>query len=247
MPSERVTGVSLDIKRGEIVGIGGLAGQGKLGIANGVLGLYPTSGNVWFNGAPLPLNNPKSSLKRGIGFVSEDRKGTGLLLDESIEMNIAFGDMQVSDKFLCNLGFAKFKNKGLIRSHAEKMVCDLDIRCASTLQRAKALSGGNQQKVCLARALTQQPELLLISEPTRGIDIGAKKLILDMLLRFNREQNMTIVMTSSELAELKSICDRIVIVCEGKIAGILPPDAPDADFGLMMSGYGSRVLADSRA
>ncbi len=105
----------------------------------------------------------------------------------------------------------------------------------------RSLSGGNQQKVCLARALTQNPRLLLVSEPTRGIDIGAKKLILDLLLELNRKHNMTIIMTSSELAELRSICDRIVIVCEGRIEGILPPDASDTDFGLMMSGIQRRL------
>jgi simple sugar transport system ATP-binding protein len=244
MPGERVKGVTLDIKRGEIVGIGGLAGQGKLGIANGILGLYPSSGNVWFKGSRLPPNDPESSLKLGIGFVSEDRKGIGLLLDESIEMNMALGGMQINNDFLYSFGFVKFKNARAVRANAEKMVHDLDIRCASTLQHTKALSGGNQQKVCLARALTQKPELLLISEQTRGLDIGAKKLILDMLLKLNREQGMTIVMTSSELAELKSICDRIVIVCEGKIAGVLPPNAPDADFGLMMSGFDHEIFSN---
>jgi len=116
------------------------------------------------------------------------------------------------------------------------MIKDLDIRCTSAAQLAGALSGGNQQKVCVAKALSQNPRILLVSEPTRGIDIGAKKLILDLLLKLSEEQGMTIVMTSSELAELRSICDRIIIICEGKVAGELPPTAPDADFGLMMSG-----------
>ena len=116
------------------------------------------------------------------------------------------------------------------------MIKDLDIRCTSSLQPAGALSGGNQQKVCVARAITQRPKLLFVSEPTRGIDIGAKKLVLDLLLRLNEEYGMTVVMTSSELAELKSICDRIVIISEGRLRGELKPDAPDADFGLMMSG-----------
>jgi len=90
--------------------------------------------------------------------------------------------------------------------------------------------------VCVARALTQKPKMLFVSEPTRGIDIGAKKLVLDLLYKLSSESGMTIVMTSSELAELRSICDRIAIICEGKVAGILRPDAPAEDFGLMMSG-----------
>jgi len=116
------------------------------------------------------------------------------------------------------------------------MINDLDIRCTSSKQKVGSLSGGNQQKVCLARALTQNPKLLLVSEPPRGIDVGAKKLVLDLLKKLNEEQGLTIVMTSSELAELRSICDRIVIVCEGKVEGILPPDASNTEFGLMMSG-----------
>jgi simple sugar transport system ATP-binding protein len=119
------------------------------------------------------------------------------------------------------------------------MIGDLDIRCESEQQRTGKLSGGNQQKVCVARALTQNPKLLFVSEPTRGIDIGAKKLILDLLLRLSREQGMTIVITSSELVELCSICDRIAVICEGRVAGLLPPDANPVEFGLLMSGIES--------
>ena len=124
----------------------------------------------------------------------------------------------------------------MIREHANKMIEELDIRCTSPLQKTGSLSGGNQQKVCVARALTQNPKLRLVSEPTRGIDIGAKKLVLDLLKRLNQEMGMTIVMTSSELAELRSICDNIAIVCDGKVAGILKPTDSDTKFGLMMSG-----------
>ena len=233
MPSERVRGIDIKVRKGEIFGIGGLAGQGKLGIANGVLGLYEASGEVIFDGKHLPLNNTKQVLKSAVGFVSEDRKGVGLLLDEPIDDNIAFTDMSVHGNFL---NFMRLADKKAIRANARQMIKDLDIRCTSEKQHTGRLSGGNQQKVCVARALTQNPKLLFVSEPTRGIDIGAKKLILDLLLRLSREEGMTIVMTSSELAELCSICDQVAIVCEGKLAGILPPDATPAEFGLMMSG-----------
>ncbi|MDF2949201.1 MAG: sugar transporter ATP-binding protein [Sedimentibacter sp.] len=236
MPGERVKGINLEIKKGEIVGIGGLAGQGKLGVANGLMGIYPATGEVVFNGKKLQLNNPMASIESGLAFVSEDRKGVGLLLDESIEGNIVFSAMQVRNDFLNMVGPFRFKDSKKIRKHAKEMIKDLDIRCTSPLQNAGRLSGGNQQKVCVARALTLNPTLLLVSEPTRGIDIGAKKLVLDLLKKLNKDYGMTIVMTSSELAELRSISDRIVIVCEGKVEGVLPPDAPDADFGLMMSG-----------
>ncbi len=245
MPGERVKGIDLDIRKGEIVGIGGLAGQGKLGIANGVMGTYPTRGSVVFHGHELALNDPNTTIKSGIAFVSEDRKGVGLLLNESIELNIAFTAMQVSGKFMTKTLGMSFKNDKQIREHALKMIKELDIRCESPTQNTGSLSGGNQQKVCVARALTQEPTFLFVSEPTRGIDIGAKKLILDLLLKLNEELGMTIVMTSSELAELRSICDRIVIICEGKIAGVLPPDATDAEFGLLMSGSRAKTAEGS--
>ena len=245
MPGENVKGINLEVKKGEILGIGGLAGQGKLGIANGVMGIFPSKGEVVFNGKKLTLNDPKLSITAGLGFVSEDRKGIGLLLDESIELNIAFTAMQINNGFLTNIGIFKLRNSKEIRKHALKMIKDLDIRCISPTQATGRLSGGNQQKVCVARALTQNPTLLFVSEPTRGIDIGAKKLVLDVLLKLNQEYGMTIIMTSSELAELRSICDKIAIICEGKVEGVLSPLAPDADFGLMMSG--SRIRDEGRS
>jgi len=246
MPGERVKGVNLEVRTGEILGIGGLAGQGKLGIANGILGICPARGEVILDGKPLPLNNPHQVLKAGIAYVSEDRKGVGLLLNESIELNIGFTAMQIQNAFLNNYRLFKLINMKSLRANANKMIDDLDIRCTSPLQHVGRLSGGNQQKICVARALTQQPKMLFVSEPTRGIDIGAKKLILDLLYKLSSESGMTIVMTSSELAELRSICDRIVIICEGKVTGILKPDAPAADFGLMMSGIiGENRMADS--
>jgi len=236
MPGERVRGIDLEIRKGEILGIGGLAGQGKLGIANGILGIYPARGELILDGNPLPLNKPRQALSAGIAFVSEDRKGVGLLLDESIELNIAFTAMQIHNAFLKDYRFFKLIDKKALRNNANKLINDLDIRCTSSLQHVGRLSGGNQQKICVARSLTQNPKVLFVSEPTRGIDIGAKKLVLDLLYKLSSESGMTIVMTSSELAELRSICDRIAIICEGKLAGILKPDAPAADFGLMMSG-----------
>ncbi|HOR42042.1 MAG TPA: ATP-binding cassette domain-containing protein, partial [Atribacterota bacterium] len=111
-----------------------------------------------------------------------------------------------------------------------------DIRCTRPQQLTRQLSGGNQQKVCVARALGLDPEILFVSEPTRGIDVGAKKLVLDLLLKLNKELGMTIIMTSSELVELRSICDRIAIIFNGKVAGILKASSSDREFGLMMAG-----------
>lgn len=236
MPGEVVKGIDLEVKKGEILGIGGLAGQGKVGIANGIMGLYEATGEVTLRGKPLKLNDTREALKSGLAFVSEDRRGIGLLLDSSIEQNIVVTTMQIKEKFLFKIAFFNQINRKSIRTHALKMIDDLDIRCTGPHQLTRRLSGGNQQKVCIARALTLEPDVLFVSEPTRGIDIGAKKLVLDLLVKLNKELGMTIVMTSSELAELRTICDRIAIISEGKVEGILKPSASDRDFGLMMAG-----------
>jgi simple sugar transport system ATP-binding protein len=238
MPGETVKNVSFKVKRGEIFGIGGLAGQGKLGIPNGIIGLFAAGGEVLFNGKPLKLNSTHEALKSGLAFVSEDRRGVGLLLDEPIDWNIAFNAMQVHDKFLIKLlgGLIKWRDDRAMRKCARDYINALEIKCTSEKQLTRQLSGGNQQKVCLAKAFALEPSLLFVSEPTRGIDVGAKKLVLDALRRYNEENNTTIVMVSSELEELRSICNRIAIVSEGAVAGTLAPEAEAAEFGLLMSG-----------
>ena len=236
MPGEQVKGVDLDIRQGEILGIGGLAGQGKLGIPNGIMGLYDTTGEVKIAGRPVDLGKLGEALRNKVAFVSEDRRGVGLLLEESIEENIVFSALEVNNDFTKKIGFFRLYDSKKAKAYAQEMVERLDIRCTGIRQHAGRLSGGNQQKVCLARALALNPEILFVSEPTRGIDIGAKKLVLEYLTKLNREQGMTVIVVSSELVELRSICDRIAIVSDGKINGILAPDASDADFGLAMSG-----------
>ena len=239
MPGEIVRNVNLDVKKGEILGIGGLAGQGKLGIPNGIMGLYEAGGTVIFDGKEIPLNNPRHCLEANLAFVSEDRRGVGLLLDEPLEWNVAFPAMQIQGKCLKKLlgGLIKWRDEKAITDLTNKYIKELAIKCTSSKQKAKELSGGNQQKVCLAKAFALEPKFLFVSEPTRGIDVGAKALVLEALKRFNRENGVTVVMISSELEELRSICDRIAIVSGGKIAGILPATEPSEKFGeLMVSG-----------
>ena len=238
MPGETVRDVSFSVRQGEIFGIGGLAGQGKLGIPNGIMGLFAAGGGIWINGESLPTGNPRKILDAGTAFVSEDRRGVGLLLDESLEWNIAFGAMQIRGKYLARFfgGLFTLRDEKAMRRLAEEYIAKLEIKCTGSRQPAKELSGGNQQKVCLSKAFALEPKLLFVSEPTRGIDVGAKKIVLDTLRFYNRDRGTTIVMVSSELEELRSICDRIAIVAEGKIAGILPPGSPAAEFGLLMSG-----------
>jgi simple sugar transport system ATP-binding protein len=240
MPGEMVRGLDLDVRKGEMLGIGGLAGQGKIGIANGVMGLYPCRGKVLVNGEPLALNNTPLSIEHGLAFLSEDRRGVGLLLDSSIELNIVITAVHNQGKFLRKFGPFSQLDNATIRDHALKMTRDLDIRCTGPTQIVRRLSGGNQQKVCIARALALNPDILFVSEPTRGIDVGAKRLVLETLIDLNERLGMTIVMTSSELAELRSVCDRIAIVSHGVIAGILQPDDSDVNFGLLMTGQKHR-------
>lgn len=157
------------------------------------------------------------------------------MLDQSIEDNIVFSAMQINGDFLSSGPF-KLKHTRQIRQAAQQVMKELDIRATSSVQSVGTLSGGNQQKVCIARALALKPRFLFVSEPTRGIDIGAKQLVIQTLLKLNRELNLTIVMVSSELLELKSICDRIAIITEGKLAAMLSPSAGNEEFGLAMSG-----------
>ena len=236
MPGETVRNVTLDIKEGEILGIGGLAGQGKLGIPNGIMGLYEAGGTVELDGNTIPLNNPRKCLDASLAFVSEDRRGVGLLLDETLEWNVAFPAMQVQGKFLKNYlgGLVKWRDEKAIREVTERYIEELAIKCTGSKQKARELSGGNQQKICLAKAFALEPKFLFVSEPTRGIDIGAKELVLEALKKFNRESGVTVVMISSELEELRQICDRIAIVSGGRIAGIRPASDPSEEFGLLM-------------
>ena len=236
MPGEIVRNVNLDIKEGEILGIGGLAGQGKLGIPNGVMGLYEAGGTVEFDGKPIPLNDPRKCLDEQLAFVSEDRRGVGLLLDETLEWNVAFPAMQIHNKFLKSYlgGLVKWRDEKAIHEVTEQYIDELKIKCTSSKQKARELSGGNQQKVCLAKAFALEPKFLFVSEPTRGIDVGAKALVLEALKKFNRESGVTVVMISSELEELRTTCDRIAIVSGGRIAGILPATESSEAFGALM-------------
>ena len=236
MPGEVLKEASVKIRKGEIFGFAGLAGHGKAAIANGIIGLYPSQGEVYLNGEKLDLSDTLSILKKNVAFVSEDRRGVGLLLDESIERNTIATSLRVKDRYLKKVLGIKFYDHGSAKEFTDKMIKEFDIRCTGANQAVGRLSGGNQQKVCMARAVASDPELLLVSEPTRGIDVGAKKRILDTLVELNRDKGVTVVVTSSELAELRSVCDRIAVVSGGRIIGILKPYDESYKFGLYMSG-----------
>ena len=236
MPGESVENATFDVYEGEIFGIAGLAGQGKLGIPNGIMGIYPSTGEVIFNGEPHELNNPRKAQQNGFAFVSEDRRGVGLLLDEPISWNICFNAMQIQGLGIKKYLGIPFRHEPTMNEVADKYIDELQIRCTGPQQKVSNLSGGNQQKICLAKAFCMEPKILLVSEPTRGIDVGAKELVLDALRRYNKERGTTIVIVSSELEELRSIADRIAVVTEGMVFDILPPSTKSAYFGLLMSG-----------
>lgn len=238
MPGENVYDVSFEVYKGEIFGIGGLAGQGKLGIPNGIMGLYPSGGDVFFEGRKIDINNTKQVIEEGFAFVSEDRRGVGLLLEEPIDWNIGFTAMQIQNKYVKYFlgGLIKWRDDRQLEELANYYIKKFEIKCIGPKQNVQELSGGNQQKVCLAKAFALNPKLLFVSEPTRGIDVGAKKLVLETIKEYNKEKGTTIVIISSELEELRSICDRIAIVDDGRISGILPASSSLDDFGLLMVG-----------
>ena len=248
MPGETVRDVSFEVKKGEIFGIGGLAGHGKLGIPNGIMGLYPAGGKVRLFGRRLTLNRPRAALSRKMAFVSEDRRGVGLLMDEPLDWNITFTTMQTQGRFLIGIPYIfQMRNELAMAKETRKFIDSLGIKCTGPKQKAGELSGGNQQKVCLAKAFVLRPDILLICEPTRGIDIGAKTLVLDTLKNYNKENGTTIIITSSELEELRSVCDRVAIVDKGEIAGILPASSPAEEFGMLMMGEKRHVRLDKEA
>ncbi len=158
-PGETVRDVNLAVHKGEIFGIGGLAGQGKLGIPNGIMGLFPAGGDVTLHDKRVVLNAPRMALQMGMAFVSEDRRGVGLLLDETLEWNIAFTAMQIQEKFLKSCGFFKIRDDVAMKKVTEEYMDILHIKCTGPKQRAKELSGGNQQKICLAKSFALKPDL----------------------------------------------------------------------------------------
>ncbi|AKL94278.1 ribose/galactose/methyl galactoside import ATP-binding protein [Clostridium aceticum] len=230
--------VSLDIKKGEVLGITGLAGYGQEIFGYGLMGLYDMKGSVLINGEKVIPGDVGLVSKKGIYMLPDERKEMGLLLGKSIWENIVFGSYEKHKEFLKypKMKGLSFLNHSVIHNYSNKLVKDLNIKTKDIYQPIKELSGGNQQKVCIGRALTMNPDLLFVGEPTRGIDIYSKEIVLKMLLKMNEEKGMTIVISSGEIGELKRICDRIVIMYEGEVFDILEPDIDDEVFSLAISG-----------
>lgn len=213
--------VSFDLRKGEILGFAGLMGAGRTELARALIGADPkTAGKVFLNGKEVKIKSPADAVKAGIGYLSEDRKKYGLLLVQNVTFNVILSSIpSFSNKF----GFLKTKPAGHIVRDAIKQ---LSIRTPSENQYVKNLSGGNQQKVVIAKWLTRDCNILIFDEPTRGIDVGAKDEIYKLLTKLASE-GKSIIMISSELPEILRMSDRIAVMCEGKLTGII--DNKDAD------------------
>lgn len=201
---------NIKVRKGEVVGIAGLMGAGRTEWALSVFGnsrKYKVSGSTVVYGNVVNLNSPAAAIKQGLAYVSEDRKRDGLILNENIGQNITITDLSKISKN----GFINFSLEAV---EAEKYVKDLNIKTPSVFQQAKNLSGGNQQKVQLAKWLFSEPRILILDEPTRGIDVGAKYEIYTIINQLVKE-GMSIVMISSELPEIMGMCDRVYVIAEG--------------------------------
>lgn len=234
---DRLTRVNLDIIKGEILGIAGISGHGKSAVGPAVLGLCPSSGELRLNDSPVRKHSPDAMVRAGVSLMADDRKSS-LLYGHSVMENIVFSALRQNGRFLKpgiagRLGFSDRRN---MEAFAETMVEKCHIHCRSIYQKAGELSGGNQQKLCFARILSSEPKLLFAGEPTRGIDLNAREVILDLLLRENTEKGTTLVLSSEDLEELKRMCDRIAVLYRGNIVDILPPDSDDTDFARAFSG-----------
>jgi simple sugar transport system ATP-binding protein len=238
MDGERLEKLNLDIYKGELLGVTSLSGHGKLALGKGLMNLYPSRGQVHMMDKDISDLSYKNRIKEGLYVLCEDRKNIGLLLNESIKNNIIYTSQQILNKYSRSIlkGFIQwtdYKEAARITNHYIK---SLEINCQSPNQIVATLSGGNQQKVCLARSMALDPEILLVAEPTRGIDIAAKEKVLKSLIELNKNSGTTIVIASSELDELKRLCTRIAVLCEGKLVAILPATASAREFGLALSG-----------
>ena len=207
-----VRDVSFDLAAGEVVGLAGLMGSGGLELVEALFGLRPvTSGEVLLEGKPLVTRNPHEAIQAGLAYVPDDRKGAGILPDLSVEHNVSIGVLEHLRRALV---IDTREERGLMNEYGDK----LSIRYASPNQFISGLSGGNQQKVILARALAEQCKVLLLAEPTRGVDVGAKQEIytlIDLLL----EQGIAIVLQSSELPELIRLAERCLVFAGGQMRG----------------------------
>ena len=203
--------ISFSLKKGEVLGIAGLMGAGRTELFECLFGLYPRAmrGQVFIHGKPVRIRNPEEAIQHRVVFMTEDRKGQGLVLTRSIGENMSMPLLRKLSKWF-------FMSTKTERPLWKKQMDDIKIKAPSVHTLVKNLSGGNQQKVVIGRWLLTEPEVLLLDEPTRGIDVGARGEIYTLISRMAAE-GKSIIVVSSELPELLNVCDRILTFCEGRL------------------------------
>ena len=225
--------VSFQVHAGEVLGVSGLMGAGRTEIMQAIFGNMPhTTGTLFLNGKEIQNKNPQQAMKNGIGFITEDRKVEGLMLEKSIMENIS----------IANLG--RISNGGVIQKKAEQDLVkrgieELHIKCFGPQHECDNLSGGNQQKVVFAKWIYTDPKVLILDEPTRGVDIGAKKEIYNIINDL-AAKGVAIIMVSSELPEVLGMSDRIMVIGEGKVRGILNKEEADQE-NIMVLATGGNI------
>jgi len=205
--------VSFELRKGEILGFAGLMGAGRTEVARALVGADRNTGRLEVNGMPVRIHSPADAARLGIGYLSEDRKHVGLLLDHDVAINIALPSVS-------HFSTAGWVRGRAIRATARELVQRLRVKTPSELQTTKNLSGGNQQKVVIAKWLVKDCDILIFDEPTRGIDVGAKAEIYALLNEL-AEAGKSIIMISSELPEVLRMSHRVVVMAEGSVSGVL--------------------------
>jgi ribose transport system ATP-binding protein len=204
--------ISFLVRKGEILGISGLVGAGRTELAMLLFGAVPVEGGeMWVEGKPVQVRSPQDAIQQGIGLLTEDRKGQGLFLEMGVRWNISFPIIRRLSKY----GVVNTRTENEI---AEKYKQRINIKTPSLIQRVINLSGGNQQKVVLAKSLAAESDILIFDEPTRGIDVGAKQEIYNLMCEL-ANNGIAILMISSDMEELLGMSDRIIVLCEGRLAG----------------------------
>ncbi len=209
---DELKGIDLELYKGEILGIAGLMGAGRTPFARALFGIEPIdSGEIWIEGQQVRIDSPQKAIDLGMGFVPEDRQTQGLFLGMAVRRNITISALDKVSRF----GFLNFSEAdGLAQEYVQR----LDIRTPDLQRLVRNLSGGNQQKVVIAKWLTLNPKILILDEPTRGIDVGAKAEI-HVLMNQLAKQGVGIIMISSELPEILGVSDRILVMSEGQVVG----------------------------
>jgi len=238
--TKRLDDISFEVRKGEILGIAGVEGNGQTELIEALAGLVSAShlsGEVHFEGRDITSLNARSRREIGIAHIPEDRHRRGLLLDFSLSENSILG-VHYREPIVSYAGV--FLDDGAIRKRADRIIADFDVRPTNQDLPARALSGGNQQKLIIGREFDLLPKLLLVSQPTRGVDIGAIEFIHRKLVAL-RDNGCAVLLISAELEEVTALSDRLLIIHEGRIAGEVDPQvATIEEIGLLMTGSSNR-------